>query len=126
MAKGWTGRECPRCNGCGEADMETQDVTGRRACMKCGGTGEEYGDVDQPPALTDQERDKIRHALGWPKDYRNHFVTDADGPDGLIWRGLVERGLATASKPCDWMSGMTVYRVSEAGRAALAAKEEQR
>jgi hypothetical protein len=69
--------------------------------------------------LTAEEHEMMKPALGWPKDYRNHFVTDPDGPDGQIWEGLVTRGLATASKRCSWMSDMAVYRVSEAGRALL-------
>lgn len=69
--------------------------------------------------LTADERSKMEHALGWPEDYRNNYVTDPDSPDGQIWEGLVSRGLATASKRCAWMSDMVVYRVSEAGRALI-------
>lgn len=73
--------------------------------------------------MTEREIEVMHHALGWPKNHRNYFVTEAESSDGVLWRGLVDRGLATASAPCSWMGDMTVYRVSDAGRAALAGKE---
>lgn len=37
-ANGWTGNECPECEGSGEVDSDEND--GR--CLACGGTGDEY------------------------------------------------------------------------------------
>jgi hypothetical protein len=41
--QGWTGKPCPKCKGTGESSCNEY---GRRACIECGGTGEEYGDVE--------------------------------------------------------------------------------
>ena len=66
-------------------------------------------------ALSEVERDKIRHALGLKrseKPYRNAF---AAGPDDVpVWEGLRERGLAELSRAD---GEFPVYRVSADGRA---------
>lgn len=52
---------------------------------------------DEKMKLDDKERDVILHALGLSRRrrwaYRNHFA--AGGEDVSIWKGLVDRGLAS-------------------------------
>lgn len=79
------------------------------------GTGEKM-------AITKTERDHMMHALGLnygKASFRNHFVTDHDGPDGIVWEGLVERGLAEKRGPDKHHGGMTVYHVTPKGVASL-------
>lgn len=71
-------------------------------------------------ALKDRQFDHIDHALGrptWPllESYRNYFATDADSEHGRAFRASPhwERG-GTAP------GGLTFFRVTEAGRLALA------
>lgn len=71
--------------------------------------------------LSPEELDNMKHALGWPKVYRNHFVTDKGGPDGVIWMGLVERGLATRRDGSPLTGGDDLFMVTDAGKAALRA-----
>lgn len=42
MAKDWTGKTCPKCDGTGQNDDASR-------CDACAGTGDEYGEV---PAMT--------------------------------------------------------------------------
>lgn len=39
MTQGWTGRKCPVCKGKGADDDNY-------SCPACGGTGDEYGELD--------------------------------------------------------------------------------
>ncbi len=76
--------------------------------------------------IVEKERDLMRHALGLTRgeqvSTRNSFVTDSDGDDGKIWEGLVSRGLATKDNSRSHIfGGMTVYHVTESGRALAAA-----
>lgn len=66
--------------------------------------------------------DLIKHALGWPKMYRNHFVAEFDTPDYFDWIELTERGLATRMHVTEIPYG-DVFHVTDAGRAMLAASE---
>ena len=71
--------------------------------------------------LTDEQRDHLRHALGRDRSsgsYRNHFVTDIDGPDAQSWRGRVAAGLATETF-FPHAPNSVLFRVTDAGRAAL-------
>jgi hypothetical protein len=58
--------------------------------------------------LTRRECELARHALGLPnkmrRSYRNRYFIDATAPAGLIWLGLVARGLAiiVPSPECDF------------------------
>jgi predicted nucleic acid-binding Zn-ribbon protein len=41
---GWTGKRCPKCNGCGQIfDDRGEEVS----CPPCGGTGDEYISAEQ-------------------------------------------------------------------------------
>lgn len=44
--------------------------------------------------LSDYELGLIRHALGWPKMYRNHYAACPGTSADFAWSRLVERGLA--------------------------------
>lgn len=78
--------------------------------------------VDNPPVnrcLQERHFDHIDHALGrptWPlqQSYRNYFSTPADSDDGRAFEASPhwQRG---GTSP----GGLTTYRVTDAGRAAL-------
>jgi len=74
--------------------------------------------------MTSKEREIMEHATAWNhptgRFYRNHFVTDPESTDGVVIRGLVERGLMEMSVSSDLSGGMPVFRVTEAGKEALA------
>ncbi len=74
--------------------------------------------------LTETEVHHMRHALGLNQGkvaYRNHFVTDPEGPDGIVWEGLVARGLATKRKGSPLSGGDPIYLVTAEGRKAIGA-----
>jgi hypothetical protein len=39
---GWTGRDCPRCEGTGQGKSDDY-----LTCKACGGTGDEFGPIDE-------------------------------------------------------------------------------
>lgn len=70
--------------------------------------------------MTDKERHIMEHSLGWPKRYRNHFVTDRDSDDGKIIAGLCARGMMRESgRPSEMTGGVPCFAVTDAGVAAL-------
>lgn len=56
----------------------------------------------------------LRHALGWPKNYRNHFCTGKGSDDYDDCEKLVAMGLMICSK-VDWLPD-DLYRVTVEGR----------
>lgn len=72
--------------------------------------------------LTADELDRMKHATAWPKCYRNHYSADLDGPDGKLWRGLVEKGMAVEQEAMGPFAGKRgMFHVTDTGKAALAA-----
>ncbi len=62
--------------------------------------------------ITDAQLDKMRHAVAWPKCYRNYYdASESDTPD---WEELVVMGYAfrRQSSVCD---GRPLYHVTQAG-----------
>ena len=68
--------------------------------------------------VSEEEARMMKHALGWPKDYRNYFALFRGSPAHDVWESLADRGLALRGehKPTQQLIG---YAVSESGRAAL-------
>lgn len=88
--------------------------------------------TDRAVSLTDDERDRIGHALmgGERKTrYRNHYATSAGSPDLALWSELERRGLAVAAaRPKLPTDVMTIFNVTAAGieefdRAMISAKD---
>jgi len=64
----------------------------------------------------------MKHALGWPKLYRNHFVTSEGGPDYAEWCKMRSEGLAENIMLAEGSS--QIFRVTEAGLEWLKARVE--
>jgi hypothetical protein len=65
-------------------------------------------------SLSERQLDILRHALGWPACYRNHYVTDEgsdnfDDCEHLVTMGMMDR------RQISWVPGY-VYTVTSAGR----------
>lgn len=69
--------------------------------------------------LTSQEIDVMKHALGWPKMYRNFFAAGDD--DQSTWLCLIGRGLAYET--ANPLSPDRMFHVTDAGKALLRALE---
>lgn len=69
--------------------------------------------------MTPEQRYLARHALGLPNSsgisYRNHYVTHADGPDGLQWEALCALGLAVKRAGNPISGGDPVYVLTRPG-----------
>jgi hypothetical protein len=65
----------------------------------------------------------MEHALGRyarrQRDFRNHFVAGPDHEDWPILQGLCERGLMCAGRPSKALGGMSIFVVTDAGKAKL-------
>ena len=62
----------------------------------------------------DRKIDLTKHALGWPKCYRNYFAAGAK--DSVTCLSLVSTGHMVLAN-CSW-SGGPVYQVTPEGRKA--------
>lgn len=51
----------------------------------------------------------------FPGCYRNHYVTQADSPDGKKCESLVAQGLMQRRSPSAVLGSMTCYHVTQAG-----------
>ena len=72
--------------------------------------------------MSESGHDMMRHALGWPECYRNHYCATPGTPDDETWAALEKDGMAELVRaPSDWLPYNT-YRVTKAGRRVL---EEQ-
>lgn len=69
------------------------------------------------PTPTAAEIELMRHALGWPKDYRNYFSADIGSADYHAWLEIEMRGWAK-SRPSP-VSEDRLFHVTESGRAAI-------
>ena len=67
------------------------------------------------PVVSQRQRDILRHALGWPKNYRNHFCTGEGSDDFADCEVLVAAGMMARHKK-GWVPD-TIYTVTEQGRA---------
>jgi hypothetical protein len=67
--------------------------------------------------LTEREIDVMKHATGWPQNYRNYFA--AGGKDVETWRGLVGKGLAYERNTS--VCPDPLFHVTDEGKALLAA-----
>lgn len=68
--------------------------------------------------ISERQRTILEHALAWPKDYRNRFVTgpdtvDYDDCETLVRMGLMERSQHILN------GGLIVYSVTAPGRAEV-------
>ena len=68
------------------------------------------------PAVSKRQRDILRHALGLPKDYRNHFCTGEGSDDFLDCESLVAAGMMVR-RQANWVPDY-IYIVTEQGRKA--------
>lgn len=69
------------------------------------------------PVVSQRQREILRHALGWPKNYRNHFCTGEGSNDFADCEALVSAGMMTRNKR-DWVPDI-IYTVTEYGRAVV-------
>jgi len=65
-------------------------------------------------SITEKHLSILRHALGWPKLYRNHFVTGPGCDNYPLCEELVAAGLMTRTER-DWIPDY-IYTVTAAGR----------
>ncbi len=74
------------------------------------------------PSATFEERrlEILRHTTGYPKNYRNHFVTEERCENFDVLERMVKEGLMTKSVR-SWCPGL-IYQATEKGKALL---EEQ-
>ncbi len=66
----------------------------------------------------------LQHSLGCDQYgrgemYRNQFATDPNCADGVDCEALVALGLMESAGPIDIWSGLTLYRVTPAGKSAM-------
>ena len=74
--------------------------------------------------LTSHQLAILQHAIGADhfgqvRGARNFFGTEAKSADGVVCQELVAMGLMTDCGTVAWAECETVYRVTEAGRAAV-------
>jgi len=79
--------------------------------------------------ITDKQLDILQHAIGADQfgrtqAARNYFVTDGNCDDGWECQALVAAGWMKDCGTQEWAGGMTLYRVTDAGRAAVAANSK--
>jgi hypothetical protein len=72
---------------------------------------------------TSKQLDILRHSLGWPKNYRNHFSTGDGSKDFADCEALVAAGLMER-REISWIPD-NVYFVTELGRAVAESGGEQ-
>lgn len=73
--------------------------------------------------LTEEELRMVRHAIGYDaprgkQGYRNRYCVGTDTSADIVWRGLVERGLATRSSRSPAASDSLYFVTVEGARAA--------
>ncbi|MCA9307477.1 MAG: hypothetical protein KDA16_13155 [Phycisphaerales bacterium] len=68
---------------------------------------------------TDAHLELMRHAVGWPKMYRNYFATCPGDSDCCEWDKLVDAGLAIRGRGPSEVLQYQYFHVSEEGISAL-------
>lgn len=68
--------------------------------------------------VSQRQRDILRHALGWPKNYRNYFCTGRGCDDFPDCEALVVAGMMVRDER-SWVLDF-IYSVTEQGRNAAA------
>lgn len=80
--------------------------------------------------LTIRHMELMRHAIGLPNPekapYRNHFVTGPGSADYDDWQNLVGLGVATRAEGSALTGGDYLFKVTEAGIAAVILPSERR
>jgi hypothetical protein len=77
-------------------------------------------------AISEEQRDILRHALGLgrsAREYRNHFVTGPGSTDYPHCEALVSEGLMTRCEGHKLSGGDPIYSVTEAGKAVARSKQ---
>lgn len=69
--------------------------------------------------VSEKQLELMQHALGFPKCYRNHYVTDSAGEDGRLWEDMVASGFAVVRKGSELTGGYSSYHVTNAGKSIL-------
>lgn len=67
--------------------------------------------------MEDLRYDILRHALAWPKCYRNRYVTGKGSDDHADCEALTNAGFMECHKVC-WIPDNT-YTVTDSGKAKL-------
>ena len=78
-------------------------------------------------AITDEERNLMRNALGLrmaDKPYRNRFFVGPQTPTALIWCGLVTRGLAAKTDAYGTMA-QACFGVTDRGMREIGVDPER-
>jgi hypothetical protein len=70
--------------------------------------------------LTKNQIDLMKHTVS--ERSRNWFGTNYRTPDSAEFEKLVEHGLATKEEPPAWMGDDVIYRLTSAGKKAIAAE----
>lgn len=65
--------------------------------------------------ISQRQHEILRHALGWPKDYRNHFCTGQGSDDFSDCEALVKAGMMARHQK-SWVPDI-IYTVTDQGRA---------
>lgn len=77
------------------------------------------GQQAKEAGLTNEQREKMRHALGLNRKarfYRNHYHAAVNSPDADLWAELVGLGYAAL---VNVENNLILFTVTDAGRAAL-------
>ena len=67
--------------------------------------------------MSERQLQILRHAVGWPKNYRNHFLTWPGTKDYADCEALVSAGLMALAR-ADEIGGGT-YKVTDEGWKAM-------
>lgn len=73
-------------------------------------------------SITDAQLDILRHATGWPKSYRNHFVSGEGCSTFEDCRALEKAGFMVSRPfPLDGTGDSTLFTVTDEGLSHLRA-----
>lgn len=76
--------------------------------------------------IPEAELDILKHSLGWPKSYRNHFCTGEGSTDYPHCMALVGKGLMTRRAGNPLTGGDDLFHVTDAGKAAIASAKQDK
>ena len=65
--------------------------------------------------ISERQLEIMRHALGWPRNYRNHFCTGEGSDDFADCESLVDAGMMERRICKSWVPGQ-IYAVTKLGR----------